>query len=96
MGKFNKKQKKIIDILYLERSGEIYEENYRDEYQVMERDRSRLGDCLTSFLKENMSSEKLEIAREYIESLDEKYTAINTILNRRFYGAGFCDGIKLI
>lgn len=95
MGKFNKKKKKIIDILYLERSGEIYEENYNDEYQVMERDRSRLGQVLSDFLKESLSSEKYEIAREYLENLDEKNTAINTILNRRFYGAGFCDGVKM-
>lgn len=93
--KFNRKKQKIIDILYLERSGEIYEENYRDEYQIMERDRIRLTEIISKFLKENMSKTKFEIMRGYLESLEEKNTAINTVLNKRFYGAGFCDGIKM-
>ena len=93
--KFNRKKQKIIDILYLERSGEIYEENYRDEYQFMERDRIRLTEIISKFLKENMSKTKFEIMRGYLESLEEKNTAINTVLNKRFYGAGFCDGIKM-
>ena len=96
MGKLNKKKAKLIDILYLERNDEILEENYRDEYEVMERDKSRLEEMISRFLEENLSKTKFVIIRDYLENLDEKNTAINTVLNRRFYGAGFCDGIKMI
>ena len=95
MGKFNKRKQKIIDILYLERSEEIYNENYNDEYQIIERDRVRVQEMLSDYLKENLSSNKFEIAKEYLESLNAKEESIKSILNHRFYGEGFCDGVKM-
>ena len=95
MDKKNKRKEKIIDILFFERSDEIYKENHNDDYTIMERDINRLGEVLSDFLKENLSLEKYEIARDYLEKLAEKNCVLSTILNKRFYGAGFCDGIKM-
>lgn len=95
MEEIGSKKEKIIDILYIERSGEIYEDNYNNEYKIMERDRNRLEEVLSNFLKENLSQEKYEIAKKYLEDIEEKNISINTVWNRRFYGAGFCDGVKL-
>ena len=96
MQECNKKKEEIINTLYLKRNDEIYDEDYNNEYQIMERDKNRLGECLINFLKETMSFDKFQIAKDYIEALDEKSIAIKTIMNKRFYGAGFCDGIKMI
>ncbi len=91
----NKRKEKIIDILYLERSSEIEKENYNDEYRATEVTGNRIEEMLTKFLRENMTREKFEIANHYIESLYDSRETQKSMSNKIFYGAGFCDGIKL-